>query len=214
MTATLHPVDHHTDPRGADVDSDGPRAVRPHRAARYGLLQDLERPSQVFSNLTPNWYASIMGTGIVAVAAATLHYQFPGLHTAAIAVWAIAGVMLVALTAALLGAPPWASVPIGLAGFLVGGSASRRDLIDRLRWDRLLGRLGATRALLLALLLILGQVRGVSLPVLAVAVAGAVGSSPSGGAARSRCAAGATSKACPPPSWSTAVSTAGWKPRE
>ncbi|HYI54734.1 MAG TPA: CDP-glycerol glycerophosphotransferase family protein, partial [Microlunatus sp.] len=77
---------------------------------------------------------------------------------------------LVALTAALLGAPPWASVLIGLAGFLVGGSASRRDLIDRLRWDRLLGRLGATRALLLALLLILGQVRGASLPVLAVAV--------------------------------------------
>ncbi|MBC3841428.1 TDT family transporter [Streptacidiphilus sp. 4-A2] len=41
-----------------------------------------------------------MGTGIVAVAAASLPEQFPGLRTAATAVWALAALLLVALTAA------------------------------------------------------------------------------------------------------------------
>jgi C4-dicarboxylate transporter/malic acid transport protein len=52
----------------------------------------------VFSAFTPNWYASVMGTGIVAVAAASLPVRLPGLRTAATAVWAVAAVLLVGLT--------------------------------------------------------------------------------------------------------------------
>jgi C4-dicarboxylate transporter/malic acid transport protein len=63
-------------------------------------LRDLEHPSDVFANLGPNWFASIMGTGIVANAAATLPAQFPGLRTAATIVWAFAALMLVALSGA------------------------------------------------------------------------------------------------------------------
>ena len=54
--------------------------VAPHRLARFGLLTELCRPRDVFANLTPNWFASVMGTGIVAIAAAALPVQFPGLH--------------------------------------------------------------------------------------------------------------------------------------
>ena len=73
---------------------------RPHAFARIGMLRDLERPRQVFSNLTPNWYASIMGTGIVATAAASLPIHVPGLHLFGLVVWAMAAVMLITLTAA------------------------------------------------------------------------------------------------------------------
>jgi hypothetical protein len=37
---------------------------------RHGLLGDLDRPGDVFARLGPNWFASVMGTGIVATAAA------------------------------------------------------------------------------------------------------------------------------------------------
>jgi C4-dicarboxylate transporter/malic acid transport protein len=94
MTSTLTPVtDRATAPPSV--------AERPrHPLARWGLFTDLEHPRQIVANLTPNWFASVMGTGIVAVAAATLPEQFPGLHTAAIVVWAAAGALLIALTVA------------------------------------------------------------------------------------------------------------------
>ncbi|MDX6236790.1 MAG: hypothetical protein QOG10_1605 [Kribbellaceae bacterium] len=113
------------------------------RPAQAGLLRDLTRPSQIFSNLTPNWYASIMGTGIVAVAAVTLPWQPRGLHTAALAVWALAAFLFVALTAATIthwvchpgaarrhllnpvmghfyGAPPMAMLTVGAGTLLLG----------------------------------------------------------------------------------------------
>lgn len=71
-----------------------------HRLARFGLLAQLERPGQLFENITPNWFAAVMGTGIVAVAAASLPEQFPGLRGAAVAVWALAGLLLLVLGAA------------------------------------------------------------------------------------------------------------------
>lgn len=48
--------------------------------------------------LGPNWYASVMGTGIVAVAATSLPGQLPGMRTAATVVWALAAGLLVLLT--------------------------------------------------------------------------------------------------------------------
>lgn len=74
-----------------------PEAVGPG-TVRRGFLRDLERPRRVWANLTPNWFASVMGTGIVAVAAASLPEQFPGLRSAATGVWALAAVMLIALS--------------------------------------------------------------------------------------------------------------------
>ncbi len=68
--------------------------------ARTGLFHELEHPRQILAHITPNWYASIMGTGIVATAAATLPVQAPALHAFAVAVWACAATALVILTAA------------------------------------------------------------------------------------------------------------------
>jgi tellurite resistance protein TehA-like permease len=51
-------------------------------------------------HLGPNWYASVMGTAIVATAGAALPLDIPGLRTACAAVWALALVMLVGLLAA------------------------------------------------------------------------------------------------------------------
>ena len=78
---------------------DGTPALR-RRHQPFGILKDLERPRDVFRDLGPNWYASIMGTGIVAIAAATLPFRVPGLHVFALVVWALAAAALVALTAA------------------------------------------------------------------------------------------------------------------
>ncbi len=107
------------------------------------LFRELERPGLIVSNLTPNWFASIMGTGIVAVAAASLPVQFPGLRTGATVVWAVAALLLVALTVAtglhwvryrstaarhhlnpvlshFYGAPPMALLTVGAGTLLLG----------------------------------------------------------------------------------------------
>ena len=66
----------------------------------FGLFKDLERPGDVFRDLGPNWFASVMGTGIVANAAAVLPLQVPGLRGFATAMWGLAAAMLVGLIAA------------------------------------------------------------------------------------------------------------------
>ncbi|MFF1470536.1 TDT family transporter [Streptomyces mirabilis] len=50
--------------------------------------------------LGPNWYASVMGTAIVATAGAGLPGDVPGLHTVCTAVWALSALMLVTLLGA------------------------------------------------------------------------------------------------------------------
>jgi C4-dicarboxylate transporter/malic acid transport protein len=80
----------------APADTVG-RAV--HRGS-FGLFNDLERPGDVFRDIGPNWFASVMGTGIVANAAAVLPLQVPGLRVFATAVWALAAAMLAGLIAA------------------------------------------------------------------------------------------------------------------
>ena len=64
------------------------------------MLKDLERPGDVFRDLGPNWFASVMGTGIVAIAAATLPFKVPGLHVFAVAVWLLAAGWLLVLSGA------------------------------------------------------------------------------------------------------------------
>jgi C4-dicarboxylate transporter/malic acid transport protein len=111
------------------------------------LLSSLQSPGQVLGNLGPNWFASVMGTGIVATAAATLPIQVPGLHAFARVVWVLAGVLLAVLSIAVVahwvrhptvarshahnpqmahfyGAAPMALLTVGAGALLVG-----RDLI-------------------------------------------------------------------------------------
>lgn len=99
------------------------------------------------SNVTPNWFASVMGTGIVANAAVTLPLQLPGLRAAALVIWIAASLWLIFLVAASIahwirhtdaarqhhlnpvmahfyGAPPMALLTVGAGALLVG-----KDLI-------------------------------------------------------------------------------------
>jgi len=73
---------------------------QPARSLPLGLLRELDHPQDMFRDLGPNWYASVMGTGIVAIAGAKLPVHVPGLHEFATAVWVLAAAALVALTAA------------------------------------------------------------------------------------------------------------------
>ncbi|WP_353650024.1 TDT family transporter [Nakamurella sp. A5-74] len=119
---------------------DSPQLPRP--AGRL-VLRDLQAPGQAFAHITPNWFASVMGTGIVATAAATLPVQFPGLRGAATVVWALAALLLIWLTVAtavhwrrhraaavahhlhpvmapFYGAPPMALMTVGAGTLLLG----------------------------------------------------------------------------------------------
>jgi C4-dicarboxylate transporter/malic acid transport protein len=118
-----------------------PAALRRRRPS--WLLPDLERPGDVFRDLGPNWFASVMGTGIVAIAAGTLPFRITGLHVFALVVWALAAAWLVVLAAGwavhwtrypsrarahaenpvmaqFWGAPPMALLTVGAGTLLVG----------------------------------------------------------------------------------------------
>jgi len=75
----------------------------------FGLFKDLERPGDVFRDLGPNWFSAVMGTGIVANAAAILPLQVPGLRVFATVVWGLAAAMLAGLIAAWV--VHWARYP-------------------------------------------------------------------------------------------------------
>jgi C4-dicarboxylate transporter/malic acid transport protein len=64
------------------------------------FLRELERPSHVFHNIGPNWFASVMGTGIIATAAALLPFDSPLAKHLAIGPWALAVVLLVVISTA------------------------------------------------------------------------------------------------------------------
>ncbi|MBB6629443.1 TDT family transporter [Nocardioides sp. KIGAM211] len=68
-------------------------APRPTTTAPVGLL----------ASFGPNWFATVMGTGIVANAVATLPLQVPGLVLAARVVWVLAALLLVVVSAATAG---------------------------------------------------------------------------------------------------------------
>jgi C4-dicarboxylate transporter/malic acid transport protein len=94
-------------------------------------------------NIGPNWFASVMGTGIVATAGATLPIHVPGLRGFTEVVWVIAAVLLVVLAvvvgghwlrhptvarsharnpqmAHFYGAAPMAFMTVGAGALLVG----------------------------------------------------------------------------------------------
>lgn len=128
-----------------------------HPLHRAGLFRDLAHPRQVLAHLGPNWYASIMGTGIVANAAVTLPVQFAGLRAAATVVWMLASILLVALTLAwaahwarhprtarghagnpvmaqFYGAPPMALLTVGAGTLLLGRDVFGESLAVHIDW--------------------------------------------------------------------------------
>jgi C4-dicarboxylate transporter/malic acid transport protein len=130
-------------------------ALPPHHRRR--LFRDLCHPGDLLANLGPNWFASIMGTGIVANAAVTLPRQSPALHVVATGVWMVAATMLVALSIAwaghwlryreiarghaanpvmaqFYGAPPMALLTVGAGTLLLGGPLLGTDLALRIDW--------------------------------------------------------------------------------
>lgn len=103
--------------------------------------------SDPLRHLGPNWFASVMGTGIVANAAVLLPVEVPGLRQLAAGMWVLAALLLVVLAAATVvhwrrhpsvarghasdpamapfyGAPAMALMTVGAGSLLVG-----RDLI-------------------------------------------------------------------------------------
>lgn len=112
-------------------------------ATSHGLLRDLDSPGSMIEHITPNWFASVMGTGIVATAAATLPVQNIVLHVAAVVMWLLASTALVVVSALFAahwlahrrvalaytahpvmmqfyGAPPMALLTVGAGASLVG----------------------------------------------------------------------------------------------
>ncbi len=118
---------------------------RTARPARVGgrFFPELARPADAVRHLGPNWFAAVMGTGIVANAAITLPVQVAGQRGFALGVWVVAASLLVVLIAAtaahwlrhpqqarahvahpvmahFYGAPPMAMLTVGAGALLVG----------------------------------------------------------------------------------------------
>ena len=147
-------------PGGSAPAGPGPGPAGPGRPGRHGPLRDLERPADAFASLGPNWFASVMGTGIVAIAAATLPVQWPGLRGFATAIWVLAAGWLLVLAAAEIvhwtrhrqaalgharnpvmvqfyGAPPMALLTVGAGALLLGPGligAHAALMIDAVLW--------------------------------------------------------------------------------
>ncbi|WP_433662053.1 TDT family transporter [Nocardia sp. CA-128927] len=130
------------------------------RRRPVGVIDRRQRRLGSLRQLGPNWFAAVMGTGIVANAAATLPLQFPGLRDAATVVWALAAMVLVVLSAAWIthwvrfpdtardhrnhpvmsqffGAPPMALLTVGGGTLLLGSDVigmSAAVAIDWVLW--------------------------------------------------------------------------------
>ncbi|MEH3138969.1 MAG: TDT family transporter [Mycobacterium kyogaense] len=119
---------------------------------------DLVEPTpRRLHHVGPNWFASVMGTGIVATAAASLPIQVPGLRGFAQVVWVLAAALLAVLVllvgsfwvrhpavargharnasmAHFYGAAPMALLTVGAGALLVGGDLIGADVALRLDW--------------------------------------------------------------------------------
>lgn len=133
-------------PKDAPTASAPTSAARP-RATKGWFLRTLDKPSDLFAHLTPNWFASIMGTGILANASVLLPVHVPGLRMGATIVWVVASFLLLLLSSATIvhwarhrstaeshhshpvmahfyGAPPMALLTVASGSILLG-----KDLI-------------------------------------------------------------------------------------
>ncbi|WP_423462301.1 TDT family transporter [Promicromonospora sp. MS192] len=101
---------------GASEPATGSGTPGPPRRRRV-LFRVLESPSDAVSAVTPNWFAAVMGTGIVANAAVTLPVQVPGLRAAATVVWGAATLLLLVLAGATVA--HWVRFPAVARGHLL-----------------------------------------------------------------------------------------------
>src|SRR6185369_2882820 len=82
----------------ASPTGENPHSVRSASSLLPGRLDDMATDRhRLLSNVGPNWFASVMGTGIVATAGATLPVHVPGLRVFAEVVWVLAAVWLLVL---------------------------------------------------------------------------------------------------------------------
>lgn len=119
----------------------------PPAPAGRRVLPALAQRRDAVAHLGPNWFAAVMGTGIVATATISLPKQVPGQRGFALVAWLLAATLLVVLLAAtaahwarhpatarshasnpvmshFYGAPPMAMLTVGAGALLVG-----KDLI-------------------------------------------------------------------------------------
>jgi C4-dicarboxylate transporter/malic acid transport protein len=68
-----------------------------------GLLGPLDDRRRALAGVGPNWFATVMGTSIVATAAVDLPVQVPGQRVFAQVVWVLAGLLLAVVGAATVG---------------------------------------------------------------------------------------------------------------
>lgn len=135
--------------------------MNPPAPARRLMFRDVSDRRRLLGALSPNWYASIMGTGIVVTSAASLPVQFPGLRIGATVVWMLAVILLVFLTvttiihwivypsvahgwlthptmAHFFGAPAMAFLTVGAGTLLLGRDVigeSAAILVDAVLWS-------------------------------------------------------------------------------
>ncbi|MGW0159859.1 TDT family transporter [Mycobacterium sp. NPDC003323] len=116
-----------------------------------------QHATRLLNDVGPNWFASVMGTGIVATAAAGLPVQWPGLRGFAQVVWVLAAMLLAVLVlvvgthwlrhptvarsharnaqmAHFYGAAPMALLTVGAGALLLGGDLIGAQAALRLDW--------------------------------------------------------------------------------
>ncbi len=139
-----------------------------------GVLSSQEPDAARSRYLGPNWYASVMGTGIVANAGAILPFDVPGLKQFCQVVWLLAAALLVGLLVAtaihwlrspqtarsyghdvqmsqFYGAPPMAFMTVGAGALLAAHSLLGLRLAVDLDW--VLWTLGTVTGLVTATLI-------------------------------------------------------------
>src|ERR1700733_516126 len=70
--------------------------------ASHGRLSELEHRGEAFAHIGPNWFAAVMGTGILATAAMLLPVHVAGQTEFAVGAWALAAALLMVITAATI----------------------------------------------------------------------------------------------------------------
>ncbi|MFE5244687.1 MULTISPECIES: TDT family transporter [unclassified Streptomyces] len=78
-------------------------AIFPHTKTRTPALRPAAVRLPSLRHLGPNWYATVMGTAIVATAGVALPVDVPGLRTVCLGVWALSAVLLVTVLVARAG---------------------------------------------------------------------------------------------------------------
>lgn len=129
-------------------------------APRRSFMREVEHPSHVFRHIGPNWFAAVMGTGILATGAALLPFDWPLVKELALVPWGLSVLMLLVISLAtavhwirhpaesrahlddptmapFYGCVPMALLTVGSATLLVGSQAIGTQpavVVDSVLW--------------------------------------------------------------------------------